>query len=214
MTENCAYSHGAKGKHYKYGTVGKAWPEVEVKLGEENEILVKHDGMMKGYFKDPETTKNVFTPDGFLKTGDQGSIDSNGFLTLTGRLKDQFKTDKGKFISPAAIEMKLISNLDIEQVCVVGSGVPQPIVLVTLSTAGKAKSKDEIIQTLSLSLEQLNPTLESFERLEKVVIMKQEWTIENGLMTPTLKVKRNEVEKIHLPMYPKWYKNDSTVIWE
>ena len=176
--------------------------------------MVRHGALMMGYFKDPETTRMVFTHDGFLKTGDKGSLDDDGFLTITGRLKDQFKTDKGKFIAPAAIEMKLLGNTDIEQVCVVGMGVPQPIALVNLSAAGKVKSKNEIAQSLTVSIAGANKELESFERIASAVIMKQPWTIENGMMTPTLKVKRNEVEKIHLPHYPKWYHEEGFVVWE
>ena len=214
MTENCGYSHGDHGAHFKHGTVGRAWPGVESKLGEDGEILIRHGALMKGYFKDQETTATVFTPDGFLKTGDRGTFDEEGFLTITGRLKDQFKTDKGKFIAPAAIEMKLLANPNIDQVCVVGMGVPQPIALINLSAAGKAKSKSEITQSLTTSFEQVNQTLESFERLATAVVMKREWTIDNGLMTPTLKVKRNEVEKIHLQYYTKWYQEEGFVVWE
>jgi long-chain acyl-CoA synthetase len=93
-------------------------------------------------------------------------------------------------------------------------GIPQPIALVILSASGKAKSQDEIIQSLTAMFAELNPTLEPFERLEKAVILKDEWTIENGLMTPSLKIKRNEVEKIHLPKYPHWYKQSGLVIWD
>ncbi len=214
MTENCGYSHGDHGQYFRFGTVGRAWKDVECKLSDEGEILLKHPGLSTGYYKDPETTKSTFTSEGFLRTGDKGRIDSEGFLTLTGRLKDQFKTDKGKFIAPAAIEMKLLSNTDIEQVCVVGSGVPQPIVLINLSIVGKAKSASAISQSIAATLAQVNPTLESFERLAKAIIMKRDWTIDNGLITPTLKVKRNEVEKIHLPMYPVWYEQDDFIIWE
>ena len=214
MTENCGYSHGDHGAHFKHGTVGRAWPGVESKISEEGEVMVRHGALMMGYFKDPETTRMVFTHDGFLKTGDKGSLDDDGFLTITGRLKDQFKTDKGKFIAPAAIEMKLLGNTDIEQVCVVGMGVPQPIALVNLSAAGKVKSKNEIAQSLTVSIAGANKELESFERIASAVIMKQPWTIENGMMTPTLKVKRNEVEKIHLPHYPKWYREEGFVVWE
>ncbi len=214
MTENCGYSHGDHGAHFKQGTVGRAWPGVESKISEEGEVLVRHGALMLGYFKDPETTSLVFTHDGFLKTGDKGSMDKEGYLTITGRLKDQFKTDKGKFIAPAAIEMKLLGNTDIEQVCVVGMGVPQPIALVNLSASGKLKSKNEITQSLTRSIAVVNKEIESFERIARAVIMKQPWTIENGLMTPTLKVKRNEVEKIHLPHYPKWYQQEGFVVWE
>ena len=132
-----------------------------------------------------------------------------------GRVKDQFKTDKGKYVSPSPIEMKLLTNSDIEQVCVVGMGIPQPLALTVLSAAGKTKSKDELTKSLAASLVEVNAGLESYEKLEKAVVMQGEWTIPNGLMTPTMKVKRNEVEKIHVPKYPTWYHaKEGMVIWE
>lgn len=213
MTENTAFSH-ANYPANKIGTVGQPWPGVEVRLTNEGEILIKHDALMKGYFKDKETTTAVFTNDGFLKTGDQGSIDSEGFLSITGRVKDQFKTDKAKFIAPAPIEMKLLANTDIEQVCVVGMGIPQPIALTVLSAEGSKKSKDEILSTLSQQLSSINKHLESYEQIEKAIIIKEPWTMENGLMTPSMKVKRNEIEKIFISRYPIWYKQKEVVIWE
>jgi long-chain acyl-CoA synthetase len=109
----------------------------------------------------------------------------------------------------------LSGNADIEQVCVVGMGIPQPIALIVLSAAGKSKSKQELVQSLSSSLTEINIELESYEKLEKAVIMRDDWSIANGLMTPTLKVKRNEVEKIHVPKYSTWYHTkEGVVIWE
>jgi long-chain acyl-CoA synthetase len=213
MTENCALSHSNQ-KEIRFGTVGKAMETVEVKFSAEQEILTRHVALMMGYYKEPAMTAEVMTADGFLRTGDQGVLDADGFLTITGRVKDLFKTDKGKYISPAPIEMKLMKNSNIEQVCVVGMSIPQPIALVNLSAAGKSKSKEEIMQSLASSLEEINPTLEHYEHLKKVVVMKEEWTINNGLMTPTMKVKRNEVEKIHLPKYPTWYAQSPAVVWE
>jgi long-chain acyl-CoA synthetase len=213
MTENCGYSHGDHGKDFHIGTVGRTWNHVEAKISDEGEILTKHPGLMLGYFKDQETTTSVFTPDGFLRTGDKGTIDNEGYLTITGRVKDQFKTDKAKFIAPAPIELKLLINKDIEQVCVVGTGIPQPIALIVLSAFGKKKTQEAIKDSLNLTLKTVNATLESYERLTKVVILKEDWTIENGLMTPSLKVKRNEIEKIHLAKYPHWYAFQELVVW-
>ena len=136
------------------------------------------------------------------------------FLKITGRIKDQFKTDKGKYISPAPIEVKLLSNADIEHICIVGTGVPQPIALVCLSDAGKKKVREELIQSLTESISSINPLLEKYEKIEKAVIMKESWTIANNLITPSLKVKRNEIEKIHLPKYPAWYQRQGVVVWE
>jgi len=214
MTENCGYSHGDHGQVFRLGTVGRPWNGIEVKLSDDGEILTRHPGLMTGYFKDPKTTAEVFTKDGFLKTGDKGTVDKDGYLKITGRVKDQFKTDKAKFIAPAPIELKLVVNKDIEQVCVVGQGIPQPIALVVLSSAGKAKDSEGIKQSLSETMNEINPSLESYERLAKVVILNDEWTIENGLMTPSLKVKRNEVEKIYLAKYPQWYSVQEVVIWD
>jgi long-chain acyl-CoA synthetase len=213
MTENTAYSH-SNYDGIKLGTVGKAWADVETKLDVSGEILIRHPGLMTGYYKDPETTAAVFTTDGFLKTGDLGSIDQEGFLTITGRVKDQFKTDKAKFIAPAKIEMMLQVNKDIDQVCVVGTGIPQPVALVVLSETGKTKPKDELIRSITATVSEINPTLEDYECLKKVIIMRDSWTIENNLMTPTLKVKRNAVESIYVSTYPSWYAQNGLVIFE
>ena len=214
MTENCGYSHGDHGNSLRFGTVGRPWNGIACRLGVAGEILTKHPGLMLGYFKDPETTKLVFTEDGFLKTGDKGTIDKDGFLTITGRLKDQFKTDKAKFIAPAPIEIKLLANKDIEQVCVVGTGIPQPIALIVLSAMAKSKTSEAIGESLRNTVLEINASLETFERIAKAVILKDDWTIENGLMTPSLKVKRNEIEKIHIHRYPEWYRESPVVIWE
>lgn len=213
MTENTCLSHHNHRDRIKIGTVGQPFSCVEVKLGDEDEILVRHEALMLGYYKQPELTAEVLK-DGFLYTGDKGEIDSEGFLKITGRIKDLFKTDKGKYIAPAKIEKELAINTDIEQVCVVGMGIPQPIALVVLSEAGKSKNQNEIIESLSATVMELNERLQSYERIESVVIMKEDWTIENSLMTPSLKVRRGEVEKIHLPNYPMWYKKEGLVIWE
>lgn len=215
MTEDCIYSHFNSRTANRFGTVGKALTGVKVKIADDGEFRLKCAGVMKGYYKEPELTAATFDEEGYLKTGDKAEYDKDGFLSIVGRVKDQFKTDKGKYVSPAPIEMLLLANQDIEQACVVGMGIPQPIALVVLSATGKAKAKDELIASLSASLREVNPALESYEKLEKVVVMKGDWTVENGLITPTLKVKRNEVEKIHLPKYPTWYHTQpGVVVWE
>ncbi len=212
MTEQCGLSH-ANQEEVRFGTVGKAMPHVEAIFSSEDEIQTRHGALMMGYYKEPTITAEVFTKEGFLKTGDCGKLDKDGFLTITGRVKDIFKTDKGKYVAPTPIEMKLLKNTDIDQVCVVGMGIPQPIALIVLSAAGKAKSKEEIAKSLSLTLAEVNAPAEDYEKLKRAVIIPTEWSIANGLMTPTMKVKRNEVEKIHLPNYPKWYAVDSVVVW-
>jgi long-chain acyl-CoA synthetase len=213
MTENCAISHGNQ-EERRHGTVGKVMKSVEAKFSSDGEILTKHKAVMMGYYREPSMTIEAFTSDGFLKTGDMGVLDKDGFLTITGRLKDNFKTDKGKYVSPLPMELRLSKNGDIGQVCVVGMGIPQPIALIVLSETGKLKSKEEIEKSLSSSIADVSATVEDYEKLKKAVVMKDEWTIVNGMMTPTLKIKRNEVEKAHLPQYPTWYAMDGNVVWE
>jgi long-chain acyl-CoA synthetase len=169
---------------------------------------------MKGYYKEPQLSAEAFDEDGYLKTGDMGEYDMDGFLFITGRIKDQFKTDKGKYVSPAPIEIELMHNTDIEQVCVVGMGIPQPIALITLSETGKTKSETEINTSLAATIAALNPLLENFERISKAVVMKENWTIENGFMTPSLKVKRNKVEKVLLSFYPQWFHHTDKILWQ
>ena len=214
LTEDCVYSHFCGPKAYRFGTVGKALPGVTGKIAEDGEIRVKSEGNMKGYYKEQQMTTDAFDEENYLKTGDMGEYDGDGFLKITGRVKDQFKTDKGKYISPAPIEVKLLSNTDVEHACIVGTGVPQPMALICLSDSGKKKAKDELIKDLTGSLDGINPLLEKFEKIEKMVIMKESWTVANNMITPSLKVKRNEIEKIHLPKYPAWYNKPGTVIWE
>lgn len=212
MTENTAYSH-SNYRLIKNGTVGQAWPEVDVKCDENGEILVRHPALMKGYFKDDRTTAAVFAEDGFLRTGDQGFVDSQGFLTITGRVKDQFKTDKAKFIAPAPIEMKLSVNAFVDQVCVVGTGLPQPIALVTLSESGRQAPAQEVETELQKTVQQVNATLEKYEHIQAAVIVKEMWTIESGFLTPSMKIKRNVVEKHYAPAYGDWINRDNTVVW-
>lgn len=214
MTEDCVYSHFNSPSAHRFGTVGQPLPGLKRKIGESDEICVKSDCLMKGYYKEPEMTAAMFDADGYLKTGDTGTIDRDGYLTIVGRVKDQFKTDKGKYISPAPIEMKLMENKDIAQVCVVGMGIPQPIMLTVLTETARAKSKEEITASIIRTLEAINEHLESYEKIETAVIMRQDWTQENGLLTPTLKLKRNALEKLYVPRYPAWYHEKGKVVWE
>ena len=214
MTEDCAISHSNHKGASKVGTVGKPQEGVKTKLSPEGEICIKNNCLMKGYFKAPDITASVFDEQGYLKTGDIGEYDHDGFLTITGRVKDQFKTDKGKYISPAPIELILSENSDIEQICIVGTGIPQPIALITLSASGKSKTKQNISKSLIETVNSVNPKLEKHERIEKVIIMSEEWNVDNGLTTPTLKLKRNSIEKIHQDRYGSWFKSEDKVIFE
>jgi long-chain acyl-CoA synthetase len=213
MTEDSCVSHSNSLDANKIGTVGKPLPGVKIKLSPEGEICIKNNSLMLGYFKAPEITASVFDEEGYFKTGDKGEYDSEGFMTITGRVKDQFKTDKGKYISPAPIELELIKNPNIDQVCIVGTGIPQPIALITLSDIGKKIASEFLSSNLELSVMELNSTLEKHEKIEKVVIIKQNWTVENNYLTPTLKLKRNLIEKEHQHYYKKWFQDKNHVIY-
>ncbi len=214
MTEDACYSHVNVKERDKPGTVGQSLPNVEVRISEEGEIQIKHPALMLGYYKEPEITKSVFTEDGYFKTGDKGERDADTYLTITGRVKDLFKTSKGKYVAPGPIEMHLMDDSDIEQACVVGLGLPQPIALVVLSESGRKKPAQELEQNLKQLLFNVNEKLDSFEKLKKAIIVKDEWSVQNGFMTPTLKIKRNEVEKKYTPMYEAWYNAPDEVIRE
>lgn len=213
MTENCCYSHVTLNDHIKIGCVGKALPLCEVKLSEQNEILIKHDALMLGYYKEEKMTAETIKG-GWLYTGDEGSIDVDGFLKITGRVKDLFKTSKGKYVAPSPIEMKLSANKNIENVCVVGDGIPQPIALVVLSEYGKGRPQENVASSLAKTLSVVNPKLDHHEKVKRLVVLQAEWTIENKLLTPTMKVKRNSVEKMHKAHYEVWYDKVEKVIWE
>jgi len=207
MTENTCYSHVSLQNKIKIGFVGQALPFCDVKLSERKEILIKHDALMDGYYKDEEETNKTII-DGWLHTGDEGSIDKDGFLKITGRVKDLFKTSKGKYVAPSPIEMKLSANKNIEQVCVVGIGIPQPIAIVVLSEIGKLKSREDLISSLTTTLQVINPKLDGHEKIHNLIIVKEDWTVENELLTPTMKIKRNAIEKIYQSNYVSWYEED------
>ena len=210
MTENSALSHANRVGHHKFGTVGQTYQDVEVRLSAENEVQVKSDASMLGYYKEPQLTAESFE-DGFLKTGDEGSIDENGYLTITGRIKDQFKTSKGKYIMPAPIENKLLEHPLISQACVVGSGMTSAFVLCTL--VPMAALPAGLDNELSQFLAQTNNKLDHHERLSKMVICKEEWSIPNGLLTPTLKIKRKSIESYYGNNYDLWLKEEKKVIF-
>ena len=213
MTENCAISHTNKKGDFKPGMQGKPFPGVECKLSNAGEVLVKVPCNMTGYYNEPEMTAAALK-DGWLYTGDRGVIDADGFLKITGRVKELFKTDKGKYVAPAPIEMKITRNNYIEQVCVVGSSLPQPIGLVVLSAEARGKERDYLKHSLTKTLELVNPELEKHERLHKLVIVKEDWTIENGLLTPTMKIKRNPIEDKYQDKYSTWYEQHEMVVFE
>ena len=212
MTEDCILSHFNVVGNNKFGTVGRPFPGVESRISDEGELQISNGCLMVGYYKNPEKTAEMFTEDGFLRTGDIGEFDEEGYLTITGRMKDQFKTDKGKYVIPAQIELLFYKNADIEQICVVGVGLAQPIALSVPSEAGLGKSKIYLENSILATIDEINPTLMAHEKVAKAVIMKDPWTVENGLMTPSLKIRRPKVEALHSDMYQTWYHKEEKCI--
>lgn len=213
MTENVALSHVNKKHAAKFGTVGQPYATVEVRLGKDNEVQVKSPATMLGYYKEPELSAQCFE-DGFLKTGDEGSIDEQGYLTITGRIKDQFKTGKGKYITPAPMENTIGAHAYVGQVCVVGSGMPSALVLCTLSEQAKMVLVNDIQQELEILLRNLNAQLEHHEQLARMVVCKEEWSIQNGLLTPTLKIKRKNIDQQYGHAYTDWLRSEQLIVFE
>jgi len=212
MSENFAYSHCSLPGKVRVGYVGNTYPGVECKISEVGEVLVKSPCNMMGYYKNPELTAQSYTEDGFLKTGDMGVIDDQGRLKITGRVKELFKTSKGKYIAPVPIENRLNGHELIEAVCVTGPSFPQPFALVMLpleehkqveqNPSEAARVESEMTELLN----HVNGQLEAHEKLSCIVVVKDLWTMENGFLTPTMKIKRNVIEENYLPKAEAWLK--------
>jgi len=182
-------------------------------------VLVRSPTTMIGYYKEPQKTAEALDEDGFLRTGDVGVIEPDGSLRITGRIKEIFKTAKGKYVAPFPIESKLLADAHVEQCCVVGNAMPQPIALVALSEGDREAlrngvPRDTIHADLLELFNRVNAQLDPHEKLKTMVVTKGDWTIENGIMTPTLKIKRNVLESRYEDRIEKWYESQDKVQWE
>jgi long-subunit acyl-CoA synthetase (AMP-forming) len=175
---------------------------------------------MLGYYRANEDAQQCFTPDGFFRTGDRGELDEAGRLRITGRVKELFKTSKGKYVAPVPIENRLGAHPFIEAVCVTGPGEAQPFALLMLAadkyrqTLADDAVRAQHEQELTGLLQQVNASLEDHEQVEYLVVVKEPWTIESGLLTPTLKVRRSEIESRYLIRALEWRELARPVIWE
>jgi long-subunit acyl-CoA synthetase (AMP-forming) len=219
MTEDFVYSHLSLPGKARVGYVGHVLPGAQAKISPEGEVLVKSPGCMKSYYKEPELTRASFTPDGFFKTGDRGEFDAEGRLKITGRVKELFKSSKGKYIAPAPIENLLNAHGHVELSCVTGAGLPQPIALLQLAEAlrkqwkGGALDRNALVAELEHLLSSVNGQVEEWERLGCLVVVKDEWQIENGFLTPTMKLKRSVIDDHYGRELENWSKSASQVIW-
>ncbi len=196
MTETFAYGTLLPmGGEIRRGTIGKACAGTQLRLSEMGELQIKTETLMTSYYNAPEKTAESFTEDGFFLTGDRAEIDADGYVRITGRVKDIFKTAKGKYVAPAPIESRLGRNPHIELVCLVGSGLTQPVALVVLSEAARALSRDVLAQSLDATRVEVNAGLENHEKIAHLLVVSEAWDTGNGLLTPTLKVRRHPVEK-------------------
>ena len=218
MTEDFAYSHNSTEAINAPGCVGVPLEGVQARISEEGEILVKSPGQMVGYYKRPDLDAEAFTADGFFKTGDQGQQRADGLLKITGRVKELFKTSKGKYVAPAPIENKLNVHPMIEMSIVSGVSQPSAYAMVVLSEDIRPKMhepevKAQVESELTTLLAQVNSELADYEKLRMLVIANEAWSIENGFLTPTMKIKRSRIEASVESQVASWYEKSGSVFW-
>ena len=218
MTENFGYSHLSRPGQAKSGYVGVTNPGVEHRIGDGGEVQVKSVGAMLGYYRNEEKTREDVTADGFLKTGDMGEIDAEGYLRITGRVKDIFKTSKGKYVVPVPIENRF-NHPSVEVVCVAGANQSQPCMMILLSEEARdaisnGMSRNELEQELDNELKTMNEGCEAHEKVAFLVVVNEPWTMENGMLTPTMKIKRNVIEDVYNRKMDEWFEQKKKVIWE
>ncbi|ELV8764454.1 AMP-binding protein [Vibrio vulnificus] len=213
MTESFAYSTlNYPFRADKIGSVGNAGPGIELKIAADDEIMVRGKGLFSGYYKNDIATQEAFDKEGWLHTGDIGRLDAEGYLTIQGRKKDTFKTAKGKFVSPVPIENKLFEYSRVEMMCLIGLGLPAPILLVVPHKFPNF-DRDRYERTTKRVIAKMNAELESHEQIKGVLMIKDPWSIDNGILTPTLKIKRHVLEQKYHEVGQNWPK-DKLVVWE
>ena len=214
MTENLGLNSLTPRHKIKLGTVGRVHDQCTTRIDSETgEIQMKANYNCLGYYKNQEQTDALF--DGpWLKTGDMGQLDSENYLSIVGRVKDNFKTAKGQYVSPAPIENALSLHEYVEVACVVGVNLPQPLGLVQLSPQALNLSKQELTESLHQLLTDINPMFKKYEYLKKLIILQEPWTVENACLTPTLKIRRMQIEKNVEARMEEWYHDKPTIIFE
>jgi long-chain acyl-CoA synthetase len=178
----------------RIGSIGQLVDGVEVQFSEDGELLFKAPGAAVGYYKMPDKTAETFV-DGWVHTGDKGYMDDDGFIFLTGRVKDYFKTMTGKYVAPTPIENLFAENEWTEQICLIGRGYSKTAMVCVLSEIARQQDRDTIGKALLKRAAAVNEAIEKHERIGAVIVSAEPWTIENELLTPTMKIRRDEIDK-------------------
>jgi len=218
MTEDNSYSFTSRAGFSEPGYVGVALPGVQARIGPGGEILIKSPARLVGYYRQPELTAESFTDDGFFRTGDLGELRADGMLKITGRAKELFKTAKGKYVAPAPIENRLNAHPMVELSLVSGVGQPAAYAIVQLAEDLRPRVGDPAVRAqvqaeLERLLDDVNRTLPDYEHLRTIVVTREPWSIENGFLTPTMKMRRNRIEAAVQPLVERWFAQAHKVVW-
>jgi long-chain acyl-CoA synthetase len=203
---------------FRVGFVGQASRYADTRISAEGEVQIKGPMNMLGYYRNAELTREAFTQDGYFRTGDRGEIDALGRLRLVGRLKEEFKTSKGKYVAPAQIEKRLSLFTLFESVAVFGAGMTAPFAIAVLvpgmrEECQKQERRAQVESQMSAVLNDVNAQLEHHEHLRFLVLCQQPWSVESGLLTPTLKVRRPLLEQRFGQRFHEWEEAQLKVIW-
>jgi long-subunit acyl-CoA synthetase (AMP-forming) len=217
-TTETGITHTAPNGESRPGYVGKTAPEVETKISANGEVLLRSPMNMLGYYKNPEDTRQAFTEDGFIHTGDLGELSADGWLKITGRIKEQFKTTKGKYVSPSKIEGLLSTHPAVEQCLVFGANQAAPCGVVVLTQAALKQASTEagrkaLTESFEALLISVNSQVETHEHVAFLALVNSPWTIESGFITPTMKLKRAPLEAFYAPVIQSWMEQYSRVVW-
>ena len=221
LTECSPVVTASRLEDHRYGTVGKALPGVQIKIAEDGEILTKGPNVMKGYYKDPEATAAVFE-DGWFETGDIGAVDADGYVRITDRKRELFKTSGGKFVAPARVESAIKRSVYVNQVLLVGYGRPHPAALVLPNwdllrrefhlsaemATSEIAAREDVQRLITEEVRRTTSDLASYEQVRRVVVLPRDLTVERGELSPTLKVRRRVVEDNYAAEIERVYRLD------
>lgn len=213
LTENCGYSHVGRPGRLRPSWCGLPNPGVECHLGEHQEVLVRSQANMLGYYRDPERTARMLDGQGFMRTGDRGEIDQDGFLRLSGRITDLFHTAEERQIVPQPLEHRLLAHGFVQYACVLGDGLPLPLALLTLTEQAQATARHEVERELESLLHVLNKPLPRAERLSCLVVVNDEWSADSGYVTGAMQLRRGMISARYQERLGDWSVCGSTIVW-